>query len=100
LHSPSDDDDCIEASSSAPSDTDYENYDDNCEDWDPIINSPSQDHRYRFVHHERKCPIKMHYPVCPIQNPKKVINERHNASRKRDVPVETPMLNENSILAK
>jgi len=100
LNSPSDDDDCIEASSSAPSDADYENYDDYCDDWDPIINSPSPDHRCHFVHHERKCPIKMHHPVCPIQIPKKVINKRHNASRKRDVPMETPMLNENSMLAK
>jgi len=99
-NSPSDDDDCLEASSSAPMDGHYENYDDYCDNWAPIINPPSPDRQCRFLHHERKCPAKMHYPVCPTQIPKQVVNERHDVPRKRKMPMETPVLNDNSMLAR
>lgn len=42
----------------------------------------------------------MHYPVCPTQIPKQVVNERHDVPRKRKMPMETPVLNDNSMLAR
>jgi hypothetical protein len=92
-----DDDDCVNASSSAP-DQDYqENFSDSDDDWVSIVEPPSPDRKCRFVNHERKKPIKPHFPSCPIQNPKNILTQRKPFTR-IDTPMETPIINENSIL--
>jgi transposase InsO family protein len=86
-----DQDDCIAASSSASVFSDYE-YQENSRDW-------IEHHKCRFVHHERKPPAKLHCPVCPIQNPKPFSKENHNCRRSENT-METPVIDENSLLAK
>lgn len=94
-----DDDDCVNTSSSAP-DQDYqENFSDSDDDWVSIVEPPSPDRKCRFVNHERKKPIKPHFPSCPIQNPKNILTQRKPFTR-IDTPMETPKINENSILAR
>jgi hypothetical protein len=68
-----DNDDCFEASSSAPQDEHFDDYDSFREHWTPITQPPNPDHRCRYVHHERKCPIRPHLPTCPIQAPKNTV---------------------------
>jgi phosphopantetheine adenylyltransferase len=100
LNSLSDDDDCLEASSSTPSDADYETYDDYHDAWTQIINPPSPDRQCRFVHHERKCPPKTRSPISPFQSPKNLKRECRDRFRRQEIQMETPMLNENSMLAR
>jgi hypothetical protein len=90
-NSPFDDNDCFEASSSAPTDEDYENYDDYEDAWAPILNPPSSHHQCRIVHHERKRPVKKHYPVYPFQNSGQTMKEHHNVFKKHDM-LWTPLL--------
>ena len=94
------DDDCLEASSSAPPDEYYENYDDYNQDWNNFLAPPTPDRRCRFVHHERKPPAKTRYPTCPVQLPISNISERQKFIRRREHPMETPIINENNLLAK
>jgi hypothetical protein len=95
-----DDDDCFEASSSAPQDKHFDDYDSFHEHWTPITQPPNPDHQCRYVHHERRCPIRPHLPTCPIQAPKNTVLTCNTASKTRDIPMETPMVNENGMLAK
>ena len=64
-----DDDDCQETSSSAPEDEHFDDYDSFCELWTPITQIPNPDHQCHYVHRERKRPIRLHLPTCPIQSP-------------------------------
>jgi hypothetical protein len=97
-HSPSEDD-CLEASSNAPTDEHYENYDDYHEHWYHITHMPAEHRKCHFVHHEHKSQAKPRYPVCPIQNRKRVIKE-HASAPKCTSSMETPIMNENSFLFK
>ncbi len=78
-----DQDDCIAASSSASVFSNYE-CQENPRDW-------IEHHKCRIVHHERKPPAKPHYPVCPIQNPKRLSQENHNCHRAENT-LETPVI--------
>jgi hypothetical protein len=95
-----DDDDCQETSSSAPEDEHFDDYDSFCELWTPITQIPNPDHQCRYVHRERKRPIRLHPPTCPIQAPKRKSDVCHKVPKKHDIPMETPIVNENGILAK
>jgi hypothetical protein len=86
-----DQDDCIAASSNASVFSDYE-CQENPRDW-------IEHHKCRFVHDERKPPVKLRYPVCPIQHPKRIFKEHHHRQQ-REHPMVTPMINENSNLTK
>jgi uncharacterized protein YdcH (DUF465 family) len=86
-----DQDDCIAASSSASVFSDYE-CQENPRDW-------IEHHKCRFIHDERKPLAKLRHPVCPIQIPKRTIMEHHKCNR-HDNPMETPVIDENGILAK
>jgi hypothetical protein len=91
-------DDCFQASSSAPPDIFYENNDNYCEHWNTILRPPSPDCKCRFVHQERKPPAKPHSPACPVHNFHRSF-ERREAYGKREHTFETPPVNENSSLA-
>lgn len=84
-----DDDDCFEASSSAPQDKHFDDYDSFHEHWTPITQPPNPDHQCRYVHHERRCPIRPHLPTCPIQAPKNTVLTCNTASKTRDIPMES-----------
>lgn len=65
-----DEDDCIAASSSASVFSDYK-LQENPRGW-------IEHHKCCLVHHERKPPARPHYPVRPIQNPKRISKENDN----------------------
>ncbi len=93
------DDDCIQASSCASIGEMYDYSDEEWEDIDVSIAPPSPDRKCRFVHGVRTSQLKPHYPICPFQDSKRVLNTSI-ARRRSELPMETPIVNEDSSLSK
>jgi hypothetical protein len=94
------DDDCIQASSSASIKEMHYYSDEEWEDIEGPTIHPSPEHKCRFVHHVLKSPLKPHFPICPIQDPKYVPNRRSVVQSGNEIPMETPVINENNLLSK
>jgi hypothetical protein len=93
-------DDFFEYASSSTTNQEFqENYFDSDEDWVTIIEPPSPDRKCRFVNHERKRSVKPHIPACPFQYPKQFM-ARNRPNARTEILMETPIVNENSILAR
>jgi len=88
---------CIVASSSTTNFTN-EDYDDSPLAWIPVTPNIKR-HKCRFVHHERKPHAAPHFPTCPIEHPKRTFKENYS-HRQCEIPMETPMIDENSSLSK
>jgi hypothetical protein len=63
------------------------------------VEPPSPNKKRRYVVDECKVPAKFHLPLCPIHHPKRNLHGRDNTCKRREIPMETPIIDETGPLS-